>query len=186
MGRPHKGEEKGRDRVCVTCAREFTLSPGRKAGAKCSMCRHIRTEKTRLAGLESARKWRAKNPGRQAELSALWRAANPLANRESVRRWKEANPESVRAHENQKRARQRQAEGRVTASEWESVLDWFDRCCAYCGARGDLEMEHVTPLSRGGAHSADNVVPACRACNAKKYNRGILSMVNVAFAQNPE
>lgn len=46
--------------------------------------------------------------------------------------------------------------------------------CAYCGGRfgqSALEMEHVTPMSRGGATVWQNVVSACRACNQRKGNR---------------
>jgi hypothetical protein len=46
--------------------------------------------------------------------------------------------------------------------------------CAYCGGRfghGALEMEHVTPSSRGGFTAWQNVVSACRACNQRKGNR---------------
>jgi hypothetical protein len=46
--------------------------------------------------------------------------------------------------------------------------------CAYCGGRfghGALEMEHVTPSSRGGFTVWQNVVSACRACNQRKGNR---------------
>ena len=46
--------------------------------------------------------------------------------------------------------------------------------CAYCGGRfsaASLEMEHVTPSSRGGATAWQNVVAACRACNQRKGNR---------------
>lgn len=46
--------------------------------------------------------------------------------------------------------------------------------CAYCGGRysgNALEMEHVTPSSRGGKTVWQNVVSACRACNQRKGNR---------------
>jgi 5-methylcytosine-specific restriction endonuclease McrA len=45
---------------------------------------------------------------------------------------------------------------------------------------GTLTQDHVTAVSRGGEHSADNVVPACRSCNSRKSNRSIITMVNVA------
>ncbi len=32
-------------------------------------------------------------------------------------------------------------------------------------------MDHVIPLSRGGKHALDNVVPACRGCNTSKNDR---------------
>jgi hypothetical protein len=46
--------------------------------------------------------------------------------------------------------------------------------CMYCGlskAGGDLELEHVIPKSRGGKNSWDNLVAACRKCNAKKDDK---------------
>lgn len=63
-----------------------------------------------------------------------------------------------------------------------AVLDacgWF---CAACytptpkAKRGTTapnapELDHITPLSRGGAHVASNLQCLCRACNALKSNR---------------
>ena len=46
--------------------------------------------------------------------------------------------------------------------------------CSYCGRDGgprDLTVDHVKPLSRGGEHTWDNVVSACRRCNHRKGNR---------------
>jgi hypothetical protein len=43
--------------------------------------------------------------------------------------------------------------------------------CAYCGATGRLEWEHVIPLAVGGPDSIDNLVRACRPCNAAKGAR---------------
>ncbi|MYG94094.1 MAG: HNH endonuclease [Acidimicrobiia bacterium] len=42
--------------------------------------------------------------------------------------------------------------------------------CQYCGCRAD-SIDHVRPKSRGGAHSWDNVVAACRRCNVAKRDR---------------
>ena len=42
--------------------------------------------------------------------------------------------------------------------------------CQYCGARAET-MDHIVPRSRGGQHTWDNVVAACRRCNAKKRDR---------------
>jgi 5-methylcytosine-specific restriction endonuclease McrA len=42
--------------------------------------------------------------------------------------------------------------------------------CQYCGRPAE-NVDHVVPRSRGGRHSWDNVVAACRACNAAKSDR---------------
>lgn len=44
--------------------------------------------------------------------------------------------------------------------------------CQYCGTRPkELTIDHVIPLSRGGADSWTNVVACCRKCNHKKGAR---------------
>lgn len=66
----------------------------------------------------------------------------------------------------------RRGGGFVSSDEWALLKEKFDNCCAYCGVRTDkLEMEHIIPISRGGAHVPDNIVPACRQCNATKGAR---------------
>jgi 5-methylcytosine-specific restriction endonuclease McrA len=41
--------------------------------------------------------------------------------------------------------------------------------CQYCGVQSNhLTIDHVIPRHRGGAHTWDNVVSACPACNRKK------------------
>jgi 5-methylcytosine-specific restriction endonuclease McrA len=42
--------------------------------------------------------------------------------------------------------------------------------CQYCGAPAE-NIDHVVPRSRGGRHVWENVVAACRACNAAKSDR---------------
>ncbi|BBG04112.1 MULTISPECIES: HNH endonuclease [Pseudonocardia] len=50
------------------------------------------------------------------------------------------------------------------------VLRRDGRRCAYCARRADT-IDHVVPRSRGGAHSWENCVAACRACNSRKADR---------------
>ena len=42
--------------------------------------------------------------------------------------------------------------------------------CQYCGGPAE-SLDHVTPRSRGGDHSWENVVACCRPCNVHKGNR---------------
>lgn len=60
------------------------------------------------------------------------------------------------------------------------VIDRDGLECRYCGRpvvetmdqRPDmLTLDHLTPRSRGGTNSADNLVVACRTCNGEKGDR---------------
>jgi 5-methylcytosine-specific restriction endonuclease McrA len=42
--------------------------------------------------------------------------------------------------------------------------------CQYCN-RAAENIDHVVPRSRGGSHTWENVVAACRACNSRKEDR---------------
>jgi 5-methylcytosine-specific restriction endonuclease McrA len=47
-------------------------------------------------------------------------------------------------------------------------------CCQYCGCHlnaRNASIDHVMPRSRGGGHSWNNMVSACKPCNRKKANR---------------
>ena len=42
--------------------------------------------------------------------------------------------------------------------------------CQYCGKRAE-SIDHVVPRSKGGPHTWENVVAACRRCNTVKRDR---------------
>ena len=46
--------------------------------------------------------------------------------------------------------------------------------CAYCGGTdAALQRDCVLAISRGGRYTLENVVPACRSCNASKCNEEV-------------
>jgi 5-methylcytosine-specific restriction endonuclease McrA len=53
---------------------------------------------------------------------------------------------------------------------------WWKRKCAegkcyYCENEippGELTMDHIVPVVRGGKSAKNNVAPACKECNSKK------------------
>lgn len=62
------------------------------------------------------------------------------------------------------------ADNDLTSEQWEALQESWGGC-AYCGVEGTaLQKDCVLALSRGGRYTLDNVVPACRSCNASKCN----------------
>lgn len=60
-----------------------------------------------------------------------------------------------------------------TTDQWQQCLTHFNHQCAYCDCTEKLEQEHVIPVSKGGHYTADNIIPACRSCNASKNNKSL-------------
>lgn len=64
---------------------------------------------------------------------------------------------------------------RRKARELRTTQWWKRRCakgiCHWCGASvpaGDLTMDHIVPIARGGQSTRGNVVPCCKQCNNAK------------------
>lgn len=59
----------------------------------------------------------------------------------------------------------------LTRKQWDAIKAAFEQRCVYCGQQpGSLTQDHLIPLTRGGSHTASNVVPACRPCNSRKHD----------------
>jgi 5-methylcytosine-specific restriction endonuclease McrA len=67
------------------------------------------------------------------------------------------------------------ADNDLTTLEWAEIRAAWGGC-AYCGLVGvPLQRDCVLPLSRGGRYTVENIVPACRSCNASKSNDEVTS-----------
>lgn len=63
----------------------------------------------------------------------------------------------------------------LTTEQWWGRLDYFDHRCAYCHEVLTQDgQDHIAPLGKGGDHTLDNVVPACRKCNSAKLDRTLI------------
>jgi hypothetical protein len=56
----------------------------------------------------------------------------------------------------------------VTERRRREVIDRDGRCCLACGATRRLTIDHITPVSRGGDNSVENLQTLCLPCNARK------------------
>lgn len=100
--------------------------------------------------------------------------ANPERFRAYRKAWKRRNPQAVAAANRARRAALKGAPVRdFTAEQWEQMQARHGHRCAYCGKQpAHLTQDHIIPLSKGGSHTAANIVPACRSCNSRKGARG--------------
>lgn len=55
--------------------------------------------------------------------------------------------------------------------------------CQYCNGAAE-SIDHVIPKSRGGTHTWENVVAACRSCNSRKRDR-LLEETSFVLKQLP-
>ncbi len=47
--------------------------------------------------------------------------------------------------------------------------------CQYCGkGGGELEVDHIKPVTKGGSNDMDNLITACRDCNRGKSDTSVL------------
>jgi len=131
--------------------------------------------------------WRAAHPNSvrsaQSKLRIKVRNSEDLAaaRREWARGRYRIRPEHFKTKSHNRRAMQAGAAGALSESDWQEILSVFGHRCAYCLEwRADLERDHVIALTRGGSNGPENIVPACRACNARKLNHPVWHMLRSA------
>jgi len=139
-------------------------------------------------------RWRNKNPdydsqyylANRAELlikMSEWRSNNLIRKAETDKAWKLANPEKVKINaknyylrhpakqsKNRQIRRARLRNARIYKVTEKDFLNILKSPCIYCGAKGE-QVDHIIPLSRGGAHSLGNLASSCSRCNLSKNNK---------------
>lgn len=171
---------------CAQCGGEF--SPYRLANNRfCStVCRKrsgravVRTAKTcpacgtTFTPEKSMKQAYCGQPCKTAALRAALRSDQARLEKARAAQKAYSKTEAYRISQRSAKARRRTVErqGRVTVADWNAIVARFGKARAYCGSQNvKLTMDHVTPLSKGGAHSPSNVVPACGPCNSAKCDR---------------
>lgn len=178
------------ERQCEDC--EQVYKPRNGISRKCDPCR-------KASQLAYNRRWRENNPNYHSEYNKRWREENPDRRKAyldwyrsthpervkaTYRRWESANPDHARewlaknrerARENVRRRRSRLravATFAITERDIKRMLARHRNCCAYCSEplTDGYHVDHVVPVSRGGANGIGNLAPACASCNVSKRN----------------
>jgi len=86
------------------------------------------------------------------------------------------HPDAGQAKRERRRAAKAQTSlNDLTTAQWQEIKDAYGHRCVYCHRKMQrLTQDHITPLSKGGAHTKTNVVPACQPCNSKKRDKAPL------------
>lgn len=95
----------------------------------------------------------------------------------STAKWREKHRERAlalhRIHQFERRAKVKvTSDGTVTDEFLKDI--YGTESCFYCGEITELKertLEHRQPLSKGGLHSASNIVMACWTCNCSKSDK---------------
>lgn len=147
-----------------------TVNPQRNARAK-----SLRAGETWRESRNAYHREYMQDPGQKAKARERKRAYVE-ANRDKVN-------EQARRHAAAKRARDpewnrlqilKRKGGAYTAEGAEYARVLLTDPCSYCGGPGG-EVDHVTPIARGGDGSWLNLTSACRSCNGRKHKFTLLT-----------
>lgn len=156
------------EKYCPQCkqtlpASEFYVSRGQKSGLQsyCRRCQDGHNLEWLLEHRDQVRKYRSvhhqQHWQRYRNLAKQWRKNNRLRDREYFYRYY-----------GRKRGTQ---VGRV---DYAAILERDGGTCYLCGLPipdGDLHFDHVIPLSRGGAHTMENIRATHKRCNLSKSDK---------------
>lgn len=187
---------------CKDCDREYQREYRKKNPEYFrARGRKERTERPELNAARTKR-WREKNAERKAAMNKAWREANREHVAETYKRWRERNLEQdleaakrwYRENKDRKAATNKRwresnretlrlaaAARRAGGVGFESVEDlWValdaqgNECC-YCGASmlDGFEIDHMTPVSRGGTNDRANLALSCVPCNRSKGTKTV-------------
>ena len=126
---------------------------------------------------EYSKQWRKDNHEYALEYRKQWKKEHPDNVLEYQKKWAktEKGKATSQRGQNKRRTILKEIINTLTAEEWLDILEKHNYRCAYCGIEFDCEnlptRDHIIPISKGGNNTKDNIVPACKSCNAKKYNK---------------
>lgn len=194
-------------KLCKACHANLppeAFSPDKRSRdglqSRCKACRTTYQRQYRLAHPEKTQEINARSYARHADKRRAyqrayarrnraarkaymqrWSAENAERRRDYHRNYRKRNSARIREYERHRDHLERTNHADLGVDDWPAIKAMWGERCVYCYSQGGLEMEHVIPVSNGGGHTWDNVVPACRSCNARKKDRTLLTFLLVGL-----
>jgi len=162
------------DRVAASKAKAKAEHPEREAQYQ-ARYRSKNHEKTKAA----MARWAAANKERRREYMAKRYAENREQSLAARAEWGKQNPGQVLANALLCRARKKAVAigDHVAVAVFAEIVSTEPTMfCFYCERplpKNERQVDHVTPLARGGAHQVENLVCACRKCNRAKGQKEV-------------
>lgn len=164
----HMYREARKDQINAKRRAEYAANPTKVL----DQCKSYR-ERHREVVLARKREHHQANKPRLNEISRAWHHANKEYVAEYKRRRRAEVPEVSRAARARRRARKRAAGGSHSAKDVRALFASQRGRCAVCrrGLGTAYDVDHVTPLARGGSNCRRNLQLLCGTCNRSKGSR---------------
>lgn len=164
----------GYARVCKSCAKAYAQRRWHENHEENKARSRMRGADYRKRNPEYDRLKYIANRDRMLAQSAAWKLAHPERMAQFKKDWQARHPERYadqkRANESKRRARKAAVEVFEFSDEQLTArLAYYGHKCWICNTCDYEELDHVKPLSKGGAHMLGNLRPACRSCNRSKH-----------------
>lgn len=161
------------NKFCKVCQCETKRMPS----GGCLPCNARRAAKYRTANPEKVKAvvdaWRLENKSKANELSTSWYLSNREKAISNSARWKKENTSSVLGHNHNRRARVKNAFGKLSVGLSAKLFALQRGKCACCGLPlgKDYHLDHIMPLALGGHNTDDNVQLLRKRCNLQKNKK---------------
>lgn len=169
------------NRPSIQAARASVLNTGHRGTTNCCLeCKrkykrgYYRDNREQILSQRNA--WIKANPIKIARARKQWYLKNRSRAADMLSAWRMRNKDRI-AYYNAKYYALRKGgftDKILTKSEWDTILESYKYSCGYCGDQyARITIDHAIPLSRGGLHSAENIVPCCLSCNSTKSDKTV-------------
>ncbi len=137
--------------------------------------RYVSSRGCKECSFVSAERWKRDNRNKCNAYSKKRRKEHPEKCRAADQRWQQENHHKTAFYARRRRFIKRNNGGSHTLDELADILKMQKGRCAYfwrCGVKfkkGQGEVDHIIPISRGGTDDRRNIQILCYSCNRQKW-----------------